>query len=260
MYKKTTEDTWHSLTSATGQSASITGNAGDIIQVKGDNTTYADSSTYINYFTNGMVTGKYKIYGNIMSLIDSTNFKNLKTISSDQAFFRLFRYNEDLVDASGLQLPATTLTTKCYSFMFEGCTKLEKAPELPATTLAENCYSSMFYNCRSLIQAPTELPALTLTSNCYNAMFRGCSSLEVAPLLPAQVSVSQCYYGMLRECPKLKEVTCLLTTISSPNDHNYWLYQSGTDVENPTFKKASTMSGWTVSDACIPSNWTIVNA
>lgn len=260
MYKKTTEDTWHSLTSDTGQSASIIGNAGDIIQVKGDNTTYADSSTYINYFTNGMMTGRYKVYGNIMSLIDSTNFKNLKTISSEKAFLRLFRYNTDLVDASGLLLPATTLATYCYGYMFEGCTSLEKAPELPATTLAANCYYSMFYNCSSLIQAPTELPALTLNSDCYGEMFRGCSSLEVAPLLPAQVSVSQCYYGMLRECPKLKEVTCLLTTLSSTNDTNYWLYQSGTSATDPTFKKDSTMSGWTVSDQCIPSNWTIVNA
>ena len=34
--------------------------------------------------------------------------------------------------------------------MFQGCTSLTEAPELPATTLATNCYSYMFYKCTNL--------------------------------------------------------------------------------------------------------------
>ena len=34
--------------------------------------------------------------------------------------------------------------------MFYGCTSLTTAPELPATTLATNCYYYMFCNCTKL--------------------------------------------------------------------------------------------------------------
>ena len=34
--------------------------------------------------------------------------------------------------------------------MFQGCTSLTRAPELPATTLASNCYRWMFLDCSSL--------------------------------------------------------------------------------------------------------------
>jgi hypothetical protein len=34
--------------------------------------------------------------------------------------------------------------------MFWGCTSLTQAPELPATTLTTGCYQYMFYNCTNL--------------------------------------------------------------------------------------------------------------
>lgn len=259
-YKKTTEDTWHTLQSATNQSASIVGEAGDKIQVKGNNLSYTDNS-YVTRkvgFKDGMITGKVRVYGNIMSLVNGEYFKNIKGVHP-YAFSQLFRNNTYIVDASKLLLPATTLKEKCYESMFKNCSNLESAPELPTTNLDQYCYSEMFYGCVKLTKGPSELPATVLKNYCYSSMFYNCASIETVPILPAQTSVNQCYYNMLRGCPKLKEVTCLLTTISSPNDYNYWLYQSGTEVENPIFKKAPTMSGWTVGDNCIPSNWTIVN-
>ena len=75
-------------------------------------------------------------------------------------------------------LPATELSTSCYSSMFQGCSSLEKAPALSATTLAESCYSSMFKDCTSLEKAPV-LPATELVSSCYNSMFQGCSNLNL---------------------------------------------------------------------------------
>ena len=60
----------------------------------------------------------------------------------------MFRTCSSLVSAP--QLPATTLATACYYYMFEGCTSLTTAPELPATTLAEYCYCDMFAGCTSL--------------------------------------------------------------------------------------------------------------
>ena len=34
--------------------------------------------------------------------------------------------------------------------MFIRCTSLNTAPELPATTLTDRCYANMFYGCKSL--------------------------------------------------------------------------------------------------------------
>ena len=47
-------------------------------------------------------------------------------------------------------LPATTLASYCYSYMFVGCKNLTTAPELPATTLVKNCYQYMFNGCTNL--------------------------------------------------------------------------------------------------------------
>lgn len=43
---------------------------------------------------------------------------------------------DTLLDQNG----NATLTTGCYSNMFNGCTSLTTAPTLPATTLASSCY------------------------------------------------------------------------------------------------------------------------
>ena len=125
-------------------------------------------------------------------------------------------------------LPATTLASYCYYFMFSGCTRLTTAPELPATTLAEHCYLQMFNNCtsltttprlpattlkrgcyygmfqrcKSLITAP-ELPAKSLASDCYSCMFEDCTNLTTAPALPAKTLASSCYFGMFRGCTSL---------------------------------------------------------
>ena len=47
-------------------------------------------------------------------------------------------------------LPATTLTSYVYNYMFSGCSSLTQSPKLPAETLASSCYYCMFYNCSKL--------------------------------------------------------------------------------------------------------------
>lgn len=92
--------------------------------------------------------------------------------------------------------------SRCYIYMFYGCSSLTTAPELPATTLTNLCYDSMFGNCSSLTIAP-ELPATTLVRSCYRGMFSGCSSLTTAPQLPATTLANECYYMMFRNCSSL---------------------------------------------------------
>ena len=226
---------WTSITSTT-TGAKITVNTGDKIQFRGSNTSYSDYASSYSTFVGS--TASFEVEGNIMSLINSTNFATLTTLESKYTFNGLFNNCTGLTYAENLVLPATTLADSCYYSMFAGCssltkapkelpsdtltqscyaqmfwncTSLTKAPKLPATTLAIGCYSGMFANCKSLITA-TELPATTLANNCYYQMFYKCSSLATAPALPARTLADGCYRDMFRNCTSLTTATELPAT------------------------------------------------
>ena len=220
---------WNSVTSSTGGTP-ITVSAGDIVKWRGDNSNYNSSSF------SGTTAG-FKVKNNIMSLIDSDDFASLDSLQSAFTFYYFFQNCTGLTDASKLILPATALTSNCYSSMFNnctslttapalpattlsnscyynmfaGCTSLSTAPELPATTLSNSCYYGMFWNCTSLTTAPA-LPATTLANNCYNSMFQGCSNLTTAPVLPATTLTDSCYRSMFRSCTSLTSAPALPAT------------------------------------------------
>ena len=199
-YKKNNEE-WTSITSNTGDSApSISVSAGDVVQFRGDNTTYGTNTSRQCSF-NGS-TAKFELEGNIMSLIDSNNFATVTTLAISYTFYGLFTNCTGLTSAENLVLPATTLAGSCYYYMFYNCTSLTQAPKLPATTLSMSCYNSMFYGCTSLTQAP-ELPATTLAGSCYYYMFHNCTSLTQAPKLPATTLADSCYRAMFSHCDSL---------------------------------------------------------
>ena len=165
-------------------------------------------------------TAQVKVYGNIMSLINENDFATATTLTAESAFRRLFCGNSTLTDASGLLLPAITLTDYCYFAMFQECTSLTAAPTLPATTLAEVCYASMFEGCTSLVTAPA-LPATTLAEECYYGMFYGCTSLTTAPVLPATALANSCYNTMFYECTSLTAAPELPATTLANYCYNY---------------------------------------
>ena len=177
---------------------------GDKVQFYGNGTSiksYFTSPTDFTKITGG--TAKVKVYGNIMSLVDEEGFADNKKLTADNTFYWLFDTYNNLTDASGLQLPATTLTKECYSGIFHNCFYLTTVPEkLPAESLASNCYQQMFYGCSKLTTAP-ELPAEILAPNCYDMMFDGCSSLTTAPALPAKILAPNCYQYMFAACKLL---------------------------------------------------------
>ena len=272
--------TWTGKTSSTSGKILATLNTGEKMLIKGDNSSYAMSGTTegsYNYFTS---TKQFVLEGNIMSLINSTNFENLNTLTSERTFYRLFYNCSKLVSAENLSLPAMTLTRDCYGSMFVSCTSLTTAPALPATALAQNCYAGMFHNCSSLTTAPelpattlanycyqhmfwqctslttaTELPATTLAEGCYQEMFAVCTSLTTAPALPATTLVDNCYNGMFDGCTKLSYIKAMFTTIPG-TDYTYdWVRgvaSTGTFVKN----KDAT---WNVTGTYgIPTGWTVV--
>ena len=155
----------------------------------------------------------FSVEGNAMSIVSGDSFSSATTMNNYQ-FERLFDNCQTLVSAEHLVLPSTTLTTGCYSAMFQGCTSMTKAPELPATTLAHSCYNQMFQRCYALTAAP-ELPATTMQPACYSHMFDGCSGLTAAPELPATVLAQECYAYMFLGCRSLTKAPTTIGTSST---------------------------------------------
>ena len=261
--------------------------AGEKLYLKGNNSSYG--STDGGFCRINIHKGSGNIYGNIMSLIYGDNFYGQTVLDTPYSFRRLFNAasHNNIIDASNLilpattlsnmcydglfarceqltgapELPATTLARYCYMEMFNGCTSLTSAPKLPTTTLATGCYSGMFAGCTSLTIAP-ELPAKTLppgssTNGCYDNMFNGCTSLTSAPELPATVLTSYAYWSMFVNCKSLRYIKCLATDIDALWCTRKWLEgtsSTGTFVKNPN------MSNWPTGDSGIPSGWTVQDA
>jgi hypothetical protein len=200
-------------------SAPIPVAVGDKVAFYGDGTnilSYYDAVNYEGTSFDG--TAKVIVYGNIMSLVDEFNFAEATMLTADDAFYRLFKGYTNLTDASGLLLPATTLSKYCYGDMFSGCTDLTATPELPATTLSTGCYIDMFSGCTSLTTAPV-LPATTLGDRCYVGMFYECTSLITidADLLPVTTLTYGCYMDMFAGCSKLISAPKLNATLLAEN-------------------------------------------
>ena len=208
---------------------SITVQAGDKVAFYGNGTSITSYNG--TKFTGG--SAQVMVYGNIMSLLDEDNFSTATTLPQtnnygNMIFCALFQGNANLTDASGMLLPATTLTM--------------------------NCYNSMFNNCGNLVTAPA-LPATTLASYCYSMMFSGCSSLEIAPVLPATTLSRSSYYQMFYNCSNLKSVTCLATSgINVNNSTMSWL--EGAGPEDTKIFKADPNANWPEGVNGIPNGWT----
>lgn len=162
-------------------------------------------------------------------------------------------------------LPATKLSSYCYSGMLAYCISLKTPPALPATTLAEGCYGcasgqsafekghnhGMFQG--SGIEVAPALPATTLASKCYAGMYSGCSKLKKASYLPAATLVNECYVGMYNGCSNLQKIKMLATDISATDCLANWV--SGVPSSGSFIKAA----GVTIptGESGIPSGWTV---
>ena len=276
-----------SMASATTSSLdpiNIPVSAGDKLRLWGDNPVYSgyDGSEYKQYL-NTTITGTapHYVYGDIRSLVSSSNYPNLSSLSA-YAFAGLFQGNTNLrshdyldltlgaesvgdgtcqemfADCSGLKraplLPATTLGTGCYVSMFSACTSLTEAPALNAKNLAAECYSGMFHSCTSLVTAP-ELPANSLETGCYMNMFTGCTSLKESPVLRGYSLKPYSYAYMFSECTSLKKITCTASYISAENALLDWVDGVPTGSGGLFIKKSGV--DWPTGISGIPTGWTV---
>lgn len=147
-YSKDDGSTWSSITSNTSSSApTITVAAGDKVQFRGNNKKYFDGITSNRFITNADC--RFRAYGNIMSLVDSTGTQADLTSANTEVFQSLFENCSALTDAGNLIMPASTQHS-CYNRMFGNCVNLATAPVLPAAALMPFAYQYMFDGCSSL--------------------------------------------------------------------------------------------------------------
>lgn len=213
-------------------------NVGDKVSFRGDNATY-----YYEYKNNHFsCSDDCYIYGNIMSLVNSTNFTTTTTLTEGYAFNSLFKGNDKIYNHASkmLVLPATTLRQSCYAYMFRGCTSLTVAPALPAEALANNCYQSMFEGCTNLTAAPN-LPATNLFQFCYAEMFKGCTSLTTAPNLPATSLASTCYANMFNGCTNLLTIPTSLPATTLQEYCYMGMFEDCTSLTMAPLLPATTM-------------------
>lgn len=268
VYISTDGENWSAYTS--GTAIPLT-NIGDKVSFRGNNARYATADEHSCFSCDK----DCYIYGNVMSLINSTDYANTKVLTQNYALRELFYNNTHIVNHSSktLVLPATTLTPWCYYGMFNGCTglktapalpatnlvencymkmfsnctSLETAPDLPATTLAVYCYQYMFYKCSGLTTAPAELHATTLAVGCYQNMFESCTSLEEAPSLPATTLANSCYQSMFSGCTSLEEAPALLATNLAVSCYKYMFYNCSGLTTTPAELPATNLAEYCYS-------------
>ena len=130
---------------------------------------------------------------------------------------------------TGPNLPATTLKTYCYQYMFNGCSHLT-GMTIAATTLDQYCMRYMFQNCTSMVESPV-LKGTTLKNYCYVGLFNGCTSLN--------------------------KITSYFTTAPSNTYTQYWV-QGVPTVTTGQYLRRGTYT--TRGTNAIPTNWAISNA
>ena len=169
---------------------------GQYVQFKGVITKYALNTHFSTFI---LKNGLFNLYGNLTSL---DNY--ISTFDGGYKYIHMFE-NTNVYDCSMLNTGIKSQTgNSVFSFMFNGCKYLIKAPQLLATTLGRYCYDHMFSGCTSLTTIPSNLlPATTLALYCYQYMFNGCTSLTTIPNLPATTLIGSCYSNMFYGCKGL---------------------------------------------------------
>lgn len=238
------DGSWNSITAdTTGVGISVS--SGDKIRFKGNNLYYNNGDTSSHAYRNNYSffdipkDVECNVYGNIMSLINGTDFVGTG-LSSDNiaAFVQIFKPSNTtdgsgIVDASNLILPDGNVIG-CFRAMFAGCKKMTKAPKevyiLNVSGATHKCYY-MFENCISLTTAPT-LPSFTVSNYDYQYMFTGCTSLT--------------------------SCTCLLDypSFGSSGGRCYNMFRNITT--SGTLTASSRASGrWTQGANGVPTTWSI---
>jgi len=209
---------WVSITSDATTPPSIAVSVGDKIRFKGSNSAYAGSKNDYSGFAGG--TASYDAEGNIMSLVYGDGFLGNTGLSGTYNFCSMFKQTK-VVSAQNLVLPSLALTDYCYRAMFSLSPTLTHAPALPATTLSTGVYWYMFEGCA--IESAPDLLATTLVKECYGHMFTKCTSLSyIKCLATGGFGSTDCKAGWVNQVASsgtfVKDSSVAMSTWSSGNN------------------------------------------
>ena len=123
----------------------------------------------------------HSIGGNIMSIVDETNYATMTSIPDD-AFRSMFENDTHIISAIDLNFGnITSVGITSLTSMFEGCTSLISTPDLSSfTTLEIQSMQSMFQGCTSLAIAPDLSGITSMDRGAMDFIFLSCTSLTVA--------------------------------------------------------------------------------
>ena len=263
----------------------LTLNSGESIYVVNKTNSLNSGSNFIQFV---ITTGNIELSGDISSLI------NFNDISTNGVYEYLFQDCTAITQAEELVLPHSMLSSRCYFYMFSGCSSLETAPKISATTaMANSCsfmfnecdslkaapeiyvttlmgvgpLSSMFKGCDQLKTAPSTLPATQLTTSCYLGMFDGCVLLEKAPHIAATTLAQTCFKEMFKDCSSLNDISLAyknLPTSAAVPERAFENWVSGVSDTGTFYCNANVApSDYVFGASALPKDdsnkWTIVN-
>jgi len=220
---------------------------GSAIYLRGTNNTkfaYSDG-TFITAWYSVHFTKTYSVGGNIITLLDKTNYSTINTIDGNSGFGNFFKNETNLTDASNLNFGSVTT--------------------LPDGDTLGGTYGSlygMFWGCTNLVSVPDVTGITSCGRTAMASMFYGCTSLEVGIDLSQLTSVR--YWvasGMYTNCQKLKRaIAPNVQNLVNTACLNNWLSGAGTQATGT--KTVSVPTGATIntdSDSGIPTGWTRVD-
>lgn len=182
---------------------------------------------------------------------------------TDFCFYNLFAYCSGLVDASGIEFPASKPQGQaCYSSMFWNCSALTAAPEteLPkGDNLDSDVYNSMFRWCTGLSDASKLKLPTAAGQNCFRHMFEGCVSLTAAPQVPAPGtgSTSYLFSDMFNGCTSLAQISAKFDEWPSGTDN--WVNGVSADGTFYCYESLGTDQTIMRGVSKCPTGWNVVN-
>jgi len=253
--------------------------SGTVVKFYRAETTRLSNATDSGWYHRIGIGTNVKVSGNLASLIGFSEI--LPTYC-----FRYLFYASNIVDASELELPWTTLSEWCFGRMFLNCIKLTEPPYLPAENAVDSCYRLMFRNCTalkkiarmgcknlafashySMYQLCTGLENVTLpkfdtyANQALAFMFNGCSGLkEFTVECPETLSTTNMFYCLAGSCMNLERFTCLAKSSTANCTEKWFGNDASYTAEHATFIKHPDATFWpTDSTSGIPSGWTVKN-
>lgn len=219
--------------------------AGANVYMKGTNTSGFNRGE--NSYYKMSMDVNHSIGGNIMSIVDETNYATTTSIPA-YCFYGLFENDIHIVNAGGVNFGnVTSVDNRGCNNMYRGCTSLTTGSDLSSvTSVVYSGFGNMYYGCTSLT-TPSNLSSLSsIGDGGCGYMYNGCTSLTTGSNLSSVTSINSygCSY-MYNGCTSLTTGSDLSNVTSIGNSGCSCMYQGCGSLTEAT---APNISDWNTSN------------